>query len=346
MERISWKETAEFLNPLENMKPCTEEIEVRVDPLTGATCRIVQGRGLDSPLMKDYPGESEVFMEEYSSAPGFCPFCGERAAERTPGFIGLGVERFVHGTSVLFPNLRPYGEISVVNVVSTGKHFIPVDRFDPLDLRNSMLNIRDLALALGEARPDLNYLQFGMNYLPPAGSSMAHPHMQGLATSQPLDRMEKGLKGAKRHMNEAGTCYWSGVLEEHDRMIYAGESWALYAPYAPGGFNEIHAVSLDPAPFRLSSDLDLEELGELMALIMRYYGSIHKNALNMGLFALQEGKEHFRTHLRFVTRMPLYPYYRADDTFLEKMFHAPILDRAPEIVASEMREFLDREKGE
>jgi hypothetical protein len=73
-------------------------IEVRVDPLTGHTSRILPARG----LMPQSDFDLEAFADENQPS---CPFCSERIEQLTPRLAPKisRAGRIVRGEAVLFP---------------------------------------------------------------------------------------------------------------------------------------------------------------------------------------------------------------------------------------------------
>src|ERR1700756_2879047 len=94
------------------------EIDVRVDPLTGYTSRILPNRGLMPP--NDF--DLEAFARENQPR---CPFCPERIETLTPRLPPAihPDDRIVHGDAVLFPNLHAYSSHSCVSVYSARLYY-------------------------------------------------------------------------------------------------------------------------------------------------------------------------------------------------------------------------------
>ena len=96
-------------------------IEVRQDPLTGHSSRILPERG----LMPASDFDLEAFARE--SQPG-CPFCPDRVDRLTPR-LPAGIHpdgRITRGQAVLFPNLHAYSSHSSVSVYSPRLHYLPL----------------------------------------------------------------------------------------------------------------------------------------------------------------------------------------------------------------------------
>jgi hypothetical protein len=113
--------TTEILDPRRDFAPMELTLEIRWDPLTGHTSRILPSAGLLQPAKYDLPELAEQTRAG-------CPFCAERIEETTPKLpSSVAPEgRIRRGEAVLFPNLLPYSRHSAVSVYSPKRHFLPL----------------------------------------------------------------------------------------------------------------------------------------------------------------------------------------------------------------------------
>ena len=118
---------AEILDPTRDFAVQRTEVEVRWDPLTGHTSRVL---GVPRGLMP--PNEEDLEAIARKTADG-CPFCGDRLEARTPRFpADLHPEgRMRRGQAVLFPNLFAYSRFSAVSVYSPDLHYLPLGQMTP-----------------------------------------------------------------------------------------------------------------------------------------------------------------------------------------------------------------------
>ena len=98
-------------------------IEIRTHPITGRTCRIAYSRGAE----REPGGESLPAPPPFAADSDHCPFCPANLASHTPRFpTELCPEgRMVRGSSILFPNLFPYGRYSAVSLFDDD-HFVEI----------------------------------------------------------------------------------------------------------------------------------------------------------------------------------------------------------------------------
>ena len=152
----------------------THTLQVREEMLTGLRCKISPERltrGIDSPYTP--PVESSG-----------CPFCRDQIFSVTPTFPDGS--RICIGESVTFPNLFPFGEYHTVTVVTARHHAGMFSRREITDALSGQ--VQSLIEAPG-------YKSINWNYLPSAGASIAHPHLQGLADRRPPVIVERYLQG-------------------------------------------------------------------------------------------------------------------------------------------------------
>jgi UDPglucose--hexose-1-phosphate uridylyltransferase len=177
--------TAEMIDPGTG-ELIRSAVEVRIDPLTGHSSRILPDRG----LMPASDFDLEAFAEQ--TRPG-CPFCPDRVSRMTPK-LPPGVcpdGRIVSGAAVLFANLHAYSSHSVVSVYSPELHYLPVGGLTQRLLADNLATQVAHAQAVMAAEPGSCWASINANHMLPSGSSLFHPHMQGIVDSQPttLQRM-------------------------------------------------------------------------------------------------------------------------------------------------------------
>jgi UDPglucose--hexose-1-phosphate uridylyltransferase len=168
------------------------ELQFRDENPTGLRCRISPDRlkrQIDQALL--VPSTSDG-----------CPFCPGTVLTVTPTFPDGS--RIQFGESVTFPNLYPFGEGHVVTVI-TKDHF--VEKFSRQQIVDALHGQMTALLPVG------GYASINWNYLPSAGASLLHPHMQGLADSRPPAIVERYLSAGQKYRSEYGRSYWDAVRD-------------------------------------------------------------------------------------------------------------------------------------
>jgi len=315
--------TAEMLEPGTG-KPISTSVEVRSDPLTGHTSRILPERGLMPPNEFDL----EAFAKE--SQPR-CPFCGHRINELTPK-LPKAIHpkgRIAQGDAVLFPNLHAYSSHSSVSVYSPQLHYLPLGAITDRLMSDNIATQVAFGRAVMAADPESTWTSINANHMLPSGSSLFHPHLQGIVDSQPTtyqqllidvprERFEGYLdaerRSGERHLGSTGCVDWL----------------VSFAPIAPaelrafvGGVSS--TVELDEAL--------IAELGHGLSLALGAYAEMGFESFNLAMYGAPAGTEGYPLNLRIACRSNLKPFYRSDSTFLERLHWEGAIDLPPETVA-------------
>ena len=315
--------TAEMIEPGSG-KLIRTPVEVRLDPLTGHSSRIVPERGL-MPV-------SDFDLEAFAAkAEARCPFCAERISELTP-MLPAAIDpagRIVSGEAVLFPNLHAYSSHSCVSVYSPRRHYLPLgDLTDRLLADNLAVQV-SYARAVIAADPESCWASINANHMLPSGSSLFHPHLQGVVDAAPTT--------FQRLLAEVPAARFHGYLEAERRAgeRYLGDTGAVqwlvsFAPLAPA---ELRAFVLGVAsPAQLEGEL-VAELAHGLALALGAFGQMGFESFNLAIYGAPPGTAGYPLNLRLAARSNLRPFYRSDSTFLERLHWEGAVDLAPEDVA-------------
>ena len=185
-------------------------LEVRWDPLTGQSCRVLPAGSLPRPEQQDLDA---LAVETRPT----CPFCAERVETATPRFPPeLCAEGRVRcGEAVLFPNLAPYAKWNSVSVYSPDRHLLRIDELTPPLVADNLRAQAMFARAvLGHDRSS-RWVSVNANQLPPSGSSIFHPHLQGSANPEPtnVQRLVPAIGAARLREYVDASC----SADDHDR---------------------------------------------------------------------------------------------------------------------------------
>ena len=315
--------TAEMIDPGTG-EPVRATVEVRSDPLTGHSSRIVPDRGLMPP--------SDFGLAEFAeqTRPG-CPFCPDRIGRLTPKLPPeIHPEgRIVRGEAVLFPNLHAYSSHSAVSVYSPRLHYLPVGAMTQQLLADNLATQVAYAQAVMAAEPQSRWASINANHMLPSGSSLFHPHMQGIVDSQPTT--------FQRMLADVPPERFDAYLEAERRAgeRYLGDtgriSWvASFAPIAPAELRAFVPGSCSPT--QLTSELT-DELAYGLALALSGYAEMGFESFNFAIYGAPPGTTGYPLNLRLACRSNLKPLYRSDSTFLERLHWEGAVDLAPENVA-------------
>ncbi len=315
--------TAEMLEP-ESGEAIRTPVEVRTDPLTGHSSRIVPERG----LMPVNDFDLAAFARENQPT---CPFCTERIERLTPRLlpdIDPG-GRIVRGEAVLFPNLHAYSSHSCVSVYSPRLHYLPVEDMTERLIGDNLITQVAYDKAVMEVDPDSRWASINANHMLPSGSSLFHPHLQGIVDPEPTT--------FQRLLADVPAARFSSYLgaERAAGERYLGDTgrieWLVsFAPVAPAELRAfIGGVS---SPVQLDEDL-IAELAHGLALGLNVYAEMGFESFNLALYGAPPDLEGYPLNLRLACRSNLKPFYRSDSTFLERLHWEGAIDLAPETIA-------------
>jgi UDPglucose--hexose-1-phosphate uridylyltransferase len=318
--------TAEVLHPRRDFELVRSTVEVRWDPLTGHTSRVVGSRGLMPPIDFDL----RSLAEETAST---CPFCGDRLAGATPKLAPeIAAEgRIARGQAVLFPNLFAYGKHSSVSVYSPDLHFLPLEQMTERLVSDNIATQVAFIRAVMAADHASRWASVSANHMLPSGSSLFHPHLQGGVDPVPttFQRLLAEVPG------ERFAAYLDAERRAGER--YLGTSgrveWlASFAPLAPGELRAFVAEVASPA--ELEDDL-VQELGHGIAVALNLYAELGFQSFNMALYGAPPESGGYPLNLRIACRSnPKAPLYRSDSTYLERLHWEAAVDLSPEDLAA------------
>jgi UDPglucose--hexose-1-phosphate uridylyltransferase len=285
-------------------------LQYREEDLTGLRCRISPDR-----LLRHIDQTLHIPIQ-----PDGCPFCRNTVFEVTPTFSDGS--RIRVGESVTFPNLYPFGEGHVVTVI-TKEHF--TETFSRRQIADALHGQMEALL------PGRSYTSINWNYLPSAGASLLHPHMQGLAESRPSRIVERYLSASRSYRTKHGRTYWDAVREEErasDRYLFGDEVlWSAHA--VPVGEREVRGILPVASIEEFECYIDLLARGILEILTL--YRRLGTHAFNMSLFFDKAGEDHgFCAFCSLISRINPNPLSTSDTAFMERMHLEPVILTLPE----------------
>jgi galactose-1-phosphate uridylyltransferase len=294
------KETV-ILNPLKDFAEKRIKSEIRIDPLTGRSARICHFMKL-----KWEKPDLEAFV---AGTDAWCPFCSEKVLRVTPCFPDdiLPEGRMQKGDMVLFPNIAPYDSISALATFGS-RHHIPMTAFSPEHMAGAFGFALDFFRRIEAAgHPEAVYHIINWNYMPPAGSSLIHPHLQVFSTASAPNLLREELAASRGYFEQNGTTYWDDLVgaEKNSGRRYLGRIGRTHwmTAFAPMGVAGDVLAVMEDVPCTLAlAEGDLLDIGRGLAKVMAGYDRMGIYSFNMNLFTGQRTDTHFRVYLRFSPR--------------------------------------------
>lgn len=308
--------------------------EIRFDPLTGASGRVAHF------LTRDLPAPDLDSWKQFAAG-HFCPFCPENVERVTPQFPPeiCPEGRLRRGEALAFPNLSPYDRHSALTVV-TRAHFPLPHEFSATQLADAFQLSQDYLGRVLAQEPDLHPL-VTWNYLPPAGSSQIHPHLQVFATAAPGNAPLAEWRAEEAYRQAHAADFWSALLEEEKKRgeRYLGRlgetEWLIaFRPYGVLGdvlalFPEGVLLPHVPRDLFLTLAAGLERL-------FRFFRDAHLVSFNLALYQSPR-----RLRLRFIPRLYLHQaIHTSDINHLQMLLAEPIAMVPPEEMAARIRPYF------
>jgi galactose-1-phosphate uridylyltransferase len=330
MELRSERYAAALLDPQRGFEPTRTVVEVRWDPLTGQGCRLLPNGSLPPPA----PQDLEALAEQ--SRPS-CPFCADRVERETPRFPPevFAEGRIRVGEALLFPNLVPYAKWSSVSVYSPERHLLRLEELTPSLIADNLAAQVEFARVVLAHDAASVWVSVNANQLPPSGSSIFHPHLQGSAHPVPTTAQRAFAAISPSQVRQ----YVELERDRGERFIGAGRNITWLASFAPVGLAEIRAFVSDTPSTMDLDDEAITVLARGLSSVLQLYDTLGFQSFNLALHAAGAGAGAMLS-LRVVARAYFGPLQRSDVMWSERLHAEAATDVGPERLAERARRFF------
>ena len=334
---------AVFLSPLKNFELDSQEIETRLDPLTGCTTKVRTGR---KAWQQVYLTDEKLLAEIAGQSIGRCFFCPDKVYESTPKYPEELIPggRIVVGEACLFPNLFAQKEHSAIAVISR-QHFVPLGEFTTEMLANAFKACSIYFHKLYEKKP-IRYAEIGFNYLFPAGASIPHPHLQALASDWPYFLIANLLEHSQEYYTKAAVSFWEDLVQTEkevgERYLSRLGNTEWLVPFAPLREDEVHGLVRNKSNFLEFDDSDWEGLAEGISRVFKYYQDKGLSSCNFALYSgpLNEKLDYLWAGVRIVSRSSVQAQPINDVWYSQNILNDGMVAEPPEEVASSLRSYF------
>ncbi|MBI5119168.1 hypothetical protein HZA56_22100 [Candidatus Poribacteria bacterium] len=329
-----------FLDPALNFAENERVTEIRVDPLTKQTTRL-----LHFPIrwaQKTDLGEIVERSLEFG-----CPFCPQMIDMVTPKFPTelTSKERIQRGSAVVFPNMFPYDTYSAVAIFS-GEHFKPMAEFEPQLLRDGFCASQEYLTSVQASDPGAPlYHTINWNYMPLAGGTIIHPHLQIIAGSTGTNYHRRILESSAAYAAANSSSYWADLIEEEtrlgERLIGKVGKTTWLVCFAPKGIIDVMAIFEGVLTISDIKESDWMDFSRGLSAAMKLLDSRGFYSLNMAIYSGQ-GAEHFWTHAKLVPRALLPPMNASDINYFNTLHNEVLTIFEPEQICAEAKGFIEK----
>jgi len=342
MPKISFKtceQVVEFHNPTKSGELDRQRLEVRLDPLTEH--QSILSHAMKGKVSILFPETDYVYLDQrIGDTKKQCFMCDGKWQKFSPRYPERIIPegRLTRGETVLFPNLFPLAPYHAVIMVGE-KHGRTLDDFSSTLLFDAFSVCLEFIRRCFEADPDNRFFTINANFMPPAGGSILHPHLQIIGSQIPSTHHGLLLGKSLAYYNETGACYWLDLIETEKEQ---GQRWLgeigssrWFTAFSPIGVNEVNAVWPQSSSFLEWDDEDVLTIAEGLRRILLIYHELKFSTFNLSCFSgpLDKVSPEFRCLLRLINRQNMHPHYRTDDFYLQKLLKNEIIIYPPEHLA-------------
>jgi galactose-1-phosphate uridylyltransferase len=329
-------ESSTYLDPFRNFESFEAKSEIRWDPLTGLTARIMNFPARRLPRFDPAPLVAASLAVK-------CPFCEENAAAMTARLdpAMFDSEQVVDGDVRIIPNLLAFDKYSLVAIMCR-EHYLDMTALAAKGcVVKSIEALVRVFRKVWEKDASARYCSVNCNYMPMSGGSLIHPHVQGIAGEHPTNYQRLMIEKSAEFSAAEKAVFWD-VLEEEEvrlgeRAVGRTGSVFWYAPFAPKANMDIGCVFRAPSLNALDGT-DWADFGEGFNKVLAYLDRENVGSFNLSIFSAPDDEDHFRVNGRIVARRFLPPVNAADVSYFEKLHMESACMVAPEDVAAGLRE--------
>ncbi|MBA4536349.1 hypothetical protein H1Z61_04130 [Bacillus aquiflavi] len=322
-------------------KQIKRKTEVRIDPLTGESSRLV----FDPGTTFTPPDYTEVAQQTEGVN---CPFCPENILKMTPVFPKEISEsgRIFAGEAILFPNLFPYSKHNGV-VTFSGNHYVKLDEFTPLMIKDAFIACQTYIKRVMLHDSRAKYASINWNYLPYSGGSIIHPHMHVIVSESPTNYQSKIQTEVEIFEARYGANYFTSLYETEKKL---GERWigehgnvAWIHAFAPKSHNDFIAIFPKAMSIHDVSENDWLDFSESIQSIFAVLKEQGFSSFNMTLI-LPDESSGTSLHVRLIPRFTIGMLETSDMNFFQVLHQEPLTYKIPEKIAEKARNLFLKSK--
>lgn len=313
--------------------------EVRFDPLTGETSRLIFDPGM--PIAPpDYTELAEV------TGGAKCPFCPENLYKMTPVFPSEITQegRVVQGEAVAFPNLFPYSKHNAV-VIFSGQHYVKLEEFTVEMIKDAFMAAQTYTQNVIAADSKARYASINWNYLPPSGGSILHPHIQVILSESPTNNQFLISEKAKAYEEKYGREFFTSLYETEKDL---GERWigevgniAWTHAYAPKSHNDFVAIFTQSRSIFDITEQDWLNFATSIKAIFAHFSEQGFASFNLLLNASIDRESKQPVHIRIIPRFTMGALNTSDINSFQALHLEPLSLKVPEEVAEKARKHFE-----
>lgn len=312
--------------------------EIRFDPLTGETSRIIFDPGFTTA-----PPDYTKAANQTGGAK--CPFCPENLLKMTPLFSEEITEqgRIFQGEAVVFPNLFPYSKHNGV-VIFSGQHYVRLEEFTSVMIKNAFVAAQDYIQKVIASDSEARYASINWNYLPQSGGSILHPHIHVIVSDSPTNYQSLVNEKAKSFQRDYFTSLYETEKSLGERWIGEKGNAAWMHAYASKGQNDF--IAIFPKKYSIH-DIEEQDWADFAGGLKAIFATLNEQgfaSFNMALNVSIDAKSKQAIHVRLIPRFTFGMLDTSDINYFQSLHQEPLTYKTPEEVAARAREQFNKTK--
>ena len=319
-------------------------IEHRVDPLTGSVASVNAALGEKAKAFLLGGSDLQLLADYQEKTRAGCPFCvvAEKGTRFLPETIPEGQLRI--GRAVAVPNLFSKVGFDAVAIVDPSRHVLFPAQLEVAALADAIRASSELVRRARRLDAAFVHHVAGMNFLPPGGSSMPHPHFQIHVRGVPYSALAQVMAASAAFLQRTGKGYWDTLLAEEKqrgaRFIGATGDVQWLAPWAPSHQREVWGVLPGVTSLTALTDADAGAFAAGISKVITAYEAMSNHPFTFAFFSSPDAAARgFALHVRICSRPAFKSIFSNYDTWFTPLFmHDDVQTQTPEEYAAVLRQ--------
>jgi len=319
-------------------------IEFRWDPLTSdvaVICPHLAKKWTEFYNTCDKNWISKIITDSMSG----CPFCKPTIDKIVAKFSKDQIDKDIikHKGIYVFPNLFPRTTFEAV-VTKPEIHYLQLGEFDK-DILFDFLQASFMCIRKAyHKNKRLQYPVIGCNYMPTAGASLTHFHMQVSIQEFPFPRIESLIYHSNRYKSNQNSSFWKDLKKCNKNLeIKEQDNIYWYVPFAPKGFCEIRA-SIGKSNFLEFGKDEIKFLAKGLSDVLRYYDACGFSAFNFVIYSgnMVNAKDNCVSGVEIIARPNPQPnHINIDSWYMPLLLGQTVVLNKPEETVKEIKQYFN-----
>ncbi|MCJ7842024.1 hypothetical protein MUB24_14155 [Lederbergia sp. NSJ-179] len=314
--------------------------EIRFDPLTGETSRII----FDAGLTLTPPDYSEAATNTGGKN---CPFCPENILNMTPVFSKNIAEegRIIAGDAICFPNLFPYSKHNGV-VVFSDQHYVRLAEFTSEMITNAFMAAQIYIQNVVKSDPKAKYASINWNYLPYSGGSILHPHLHVIVSESATNYQQRLNDDTEAFQEKTGSEYFEELCKQEK---VAGERWigekgkiAWMHAFAPKGHNDFLAIFQKTESILDIKKEDWNHFAKGLQVVFKVMEEQGFASFNLLMQLPIDSQRKQPPHVRLIPRFTIGGLDTSDINYFQALHQEPLSYKYPEDIAAKAQGYFNQ----